>query len=128
MPSDHVYIIRQGNTRLFKIGVSNNPQRRLKNLQTGNPHPLKVVLSVPCVGISAYEAEALIHRHLGKERVLGEWFEIASDDRVVAIAQSMLNSLPTANTKEELKLPDVPTHTPSGVTREQERKPGSHVI
>ena len=132
MPADQVYIIRQGDTRLFKIGVSNNPMRRLKNLQTGNPHPLKMMFSVACHGLSAYEAEALIHRHLSKERVKGEWFDIQSDDRVVSIAQCMLNALSgkedDVKTKDDERdilsqLPDVPTHEPRRTGQKTPREP-----
>lgn len=101
MPIDHVYIIRQGTTRFFKIGVSNNPQNRLKNLQTGNPHQLKLVFSVPCHGISAYKAERIIHTYLHRDQVKNEWFNINTDDRVIFIAQAMLNSLPAATTSEK---------------------------
>jgi len=89
-----IYIIRQGNSRIFKIGVSKNPTQRCKSLQTGNPHGLKVIFTVPCNGVSAYQAESLIHNHLKTEKVKGEWFIIESDDRIVEIAQTMLNTLP----------------------------------
>lgn len=89
---DYIYIIRQGDTRLFKIGVSNNPERRLKNLQTGNPHDLKILKQFRC-DVPAYGAERIIHAHLKDMHARGEWFDIPTDDKVVSVAQAMLNAL-----------------------------------
>lgn len=38
-----VYLIRMGKTRYFKIGIAQNTEERVKDLQTGNPEPLHVV-------------------------------------------------------------------------------------
>jgi hypothetical protein len=39
-----IYIMQCGN--YIKIGVSDNPERRIKDLQTGNPFEIKLLLSV----------------------------------------------------------------------------------
>ena len=93
MKPDYIYIIHQGESRLFKIGVSNDPKRRLRALQTGNPHPLTLLRAFKCSTMSAYRAEAAIHQHLAASRRKGEWFEIDTDDRVVAIAGAIINAL-----------------------------------
>ena len=38
-----IYIIRHGNQRIYKIGISDKPEKRVKQLQTGNPYPLKII-------------------------------------------------------------------------------------
>ena len=40
-----LYIIRCGDSDLFKIGISKYPEKRLKQLQTGNPHILKILFT-----------------------------------------------------------------------------------
>lgn len=85
--SSCIYIIRQGSSRLFKLGVSKCPEQRLKTLQTGNPAKLKLLFTVPCT--DAFKVEAIVHDHLKDHRVLGEWFHIESDDKVVEVAQAI---------------------------------------
>jgi len=116
MPKDHLYIIQQRGSRLFKFGVSNNPKRRLQTLQTGNPQPLSLLVSFPCDGVSAYAAEAVIHRHLGSEHVKGEWFRIASDDRVVELAATIQKAVTQPCAPRVELPPDAPT-TPPGRPR-----------
>jgi len=87
-----IYIIQQGMTRLFKIGVSKNPEVRLRNLQTGNPHTLHLLKTFPC-RVPAYKAERIIHNHLSHVHVRGEWFQIPTDDAVVNLARVLIKSL-----------------------------------
>ena len=55
-----------------KIGFSTNPQARVRELQTGNPRPLRLYYSRP----GTLEDERAIHnRHIDKN-VLQEWFLI----------------------------------------------------
>lgn len=87
---DYIYLIQNGDTRLFKIGVSNKPKRRIKSLQTGNPLTLTLVCTIACVNVPAYRAEAIIHNHLKKHRVGGEWFSLTNDQiiRLVRVMQA----------------------------------------
>lgn len=58
-----------------KIGISKHPEKRLKQLQTGNPHPLKLE------GVFHVEDyyEKRLHYLLRnfKARHKGEWFNIS---------------------------------------------------
>ena len=45
MNNDDLYIIQSDKTGMIKIGRSKNPQKRLKQLQTGNPNKLKLIAS-----------------------------------------------------------------------------------
>ena len=45
MNNDDLYIIQSDKTGMIKIGRSKNPQKRLKQLQTGNPNKLKLSAS-----------------------------------------------------------------------------------
>ena len=68
-----LYIIQANTSGAFKVGRSNNPEQRLKSLQTGNPYPLRLLLVVPGKG----HLEASIHRRLERGKTHGgeEWFD-----------------------------------------------------
>lgn len=73
----YVYIIQSGDRPKspIKIGVSSNIDKRVSDLQTGNPHPLKVMAAIECRDKKdAYKLENLIHRKLTRYRMKGEWF------------------------------------------------------
>ena len=75
-----IYLIRSQEESYYKIGISNNPIKRLKELQTGNPTQLKIISAYP----SEYAnlIEKTLHRrysHLKKE---GEWFYMSNENEV----------------------------------------------
>src|SRR4030042_5168 len=41
-----LYFVHQKGTNLFKIGVSNNPEARLKALETANPNDLELFIII----------------------------------------------------------------------------------
>jgi len=43
MKSDDLYIIQSDVTGMIKVGRSKNPDKRLKQLQTGNPNKLRLI-------------------------------------------------------------------------------------
>lgn len=76
-----VYIIKgEGDT--YKVGRSKNPNKRLKQLQTANSIPLKIVTTFETEDDTQLERE--IHKMLsshipGRQQPLsGEWFELSS--------------------------------------------------
>lgn len=72
-----IYLIR-GNDGMYKIGIAKNPQKRLKQLQTGNSDELKIVETYQTNNAS--QLESILHNHYayGKER--GEWFDLSIAD------------------------------------------------
>ena len=71
---EYIYVIGMETTNFYKIGCSNNPLERLKNLQTANPLPLNVVAIFTSTDMYSYESK--IHEFLTEYRRKGEWFEI----------------------------------------------------
>lgn len=75
----YVYFIQEtgkGN-KPVKIGYSNDPERRLTDLQTGNPRKLKLSISLPFESESlAREAEQTFQWLAAKKHrsLEGEWF------------------------------------------------------
>ena len=70
MKNDDLYIIQSDVTGMIKIGRSKNPEKRLKQLQTGNPNRLKLIATFKGQGWK----EKLIHEDLKRWRKKGEWF------------------------------------------------------
>tara|TARA_B100002019_G_scaffold291356_1_gene311314 strand:+ start:10978 stop:11289 length:312 start_codon:yes stop_codon:yes gene_type:complete len=71
--SQHLYIIQSDKTGSLKIGRSKDPEKRLKQLQTGSPYSLRLILIIENSG----HMEKQLHNHLKryKERRRGEWFD-----------------------------------------------------
>lgn len=74
-----IYAMQGINGGCIKVGCSNDPAKRLVELQTGSPHKL-VILGVVA---APDEAERNIHRYLGKgwhsDWSHGEWFYPTKD-------------------------------------------------
>lgn len=83
MEQDYIYVYfittdKKGNTPI-KIGVSANPESRLKELQTGNPFKLIIIKTVPCLTKNAAHAlESSLHEltRVTNKKMNGEWFRI----------------------------------------------------
>lgn len=66
-----IYFITEKGSHYVKIGYSEDPVKRLKELQTGNPRKLKILGILP----GLFEAEKGYHEAFSKYRVQGEWFK-----------------------------------------------------
>lgn len=75
MAGRHLYIIQSKTTGSIKIGRSDDPDRRLKQLQTGSPYTLRIILVMKNEG----DRESRLHRHMANHRTRhthgGEWFD-----------------------------------------------------
>ena len=58
----------------LKIGISNNPERRLKELNIGNACKLKLVY-IKEASLPGYQDETLLHQAAIQRRIKGEWFK-----------------------------------------------------
>lgn len=65
------YVIFDG--RLYKIGVSENPELRLRQILVGNPHA-NLILKTKNV------TEKFLHAYFADKRVSREWFELSDKD------------------------------------------------
>lgn len=75
-PSAYVYVVKQGHgSGFYKIGASKDVDARLRQLQTGSPLPLKIVVRVPATNMKhALRMEREMHHKLRAYRLNGEWF------------------------------------------------------
>jgi predicted GIY-YIG superfamily endonuclease len=74
----YIYIIQMKGTLYYKIGVSNNLNKRLSTLQTGNPIKLYIVRYY-LIYTDANRLEKLIHSYLSEYHIHLEWFCISVD-------------------------------------------------
>ena len=65
----YVYLIEAGN--IYKIGFSNNPEKRLYQIQTSNPHQCKILFKI-ADPLGSLEKD--LHKQFAKLRLNGEWF------------------------------------------------------
>ena len=65
---------KKDKVRFIKIGISNNPSKRLKQLQTGCPFPIKIIKKFEVS--NAEEIETALHNKLSFYNSSGEWFMI----------------------------------------------------
>ena len=75
----YVYIIQSGHKKNspVKIGMSDDPEKRIKQLQTGNPLELRILLSIRCKSREhAFSLENTLHSLLASSNIMNEWFSM----------------------------------------------------
>lgn len=77
----YVYIIENQDNGAIKIGVAQNVEKRLKQLQTGSVSELEMVYrSILCS--NAFEVEKFMHEKFKDKHIRGEWFNL---DKTIVI-------------------------------------------
>ena len=72
LPDMFVYAIREKDTGNVKLGISRDPQQRLRQLQTGNSSELELVAYRKAE--NRFADERAIHADADAYRLRGEWF------------------------------------------------------
>lgn len=70
-----VYLMSNG--RYYKVGVTNDPERRRKEIEKASGYPIDITLTV--YADDPYTVEKDIHNMLFAFRVEGEWFNLPAD-------------------------------------------------
>jgi len=83
MTDTQLYIIGNDEEKTYKIGISNNPDSRLKSIQTGCPFPLSLIKQYN-LGGHASSVEKIVHHFLESNNnvksMVGEWFSCSVKD------------------------------------------------
>jgi hypothetical protein len=74
----NVYVIKCN--EFYKIGMSDNPKRRLMELNTATPYTITLVKVIPSDRASELEYE--LHKEFEGCRIKGEWFRLSKFDLV----------------------------------------------
>lgn len=89
MTVSFIYIIG-GDAPPYKVGISRDPKRRLKSLQTGHPYPLTLhSVTETCVSKTKL-LETVIHRHLKMYKTNGEWFNVELNDLLLEVDYAII--------------------------------------
>jgi len=72
---EYVYLIKSLENGYYKIGMSKNPIKRIKQLQTGNSSKLKLIETYQTEYAS--HIEKTLHRRYSYLRKEGEWFDFS---------------------------------------------------
>jgi hypothetical protein len=75
-----IYLIQNLETSRYKIGISKNPTKRIKTLQTGSGEELKLINTYETP--NARKIESILHNIYESKRTIGEWFEISLTEEV----------------------------------------------
>lgn len=95
--SKQIYIFQNEMYPILKIGMSDNPLKRMKQVQGGAGFPLTLVYESEPV-INPATVERLIHKELKDYRKGGEWFEID-----IKAAKKIIEKILTVCIKGEYK-------------------------
>jgi len=74
VPDMHVYAIKNTVTGAIKLGISRDPQARIRQLQTGNDCRLELIATRPAV--NRFADERALHVKHADYRISGEWFDL----------------------------------------------------
>ena len=81
-----VYIIENVDNGAIKIGVGNDPNKRLKQLQTGSVSELELVYQSN-VCSNAFDIEAECHHHFEEYHIRGEWYDVSKNEVINYLEQ-----------------------------------------
>lgn len=88
----YIYLIHMENTTFYKIGMSLDPEIRMRTLQTGNPHPLYLLNTQAVQDMRSAEVD--LHRKFETQRVpnlsVREWFDLSDETGEVNTAFATL--------------------------------------
>jgi hypothetical protein len=88
MKKSYVYIITNGED--LKVGVSYDPEKRLKQLQTGNSKKLRIVSKFEVEKRDVFKMEKEAHaKIIGFYQKRGEWFKGAMEFHVNLILDTI---------------------------------------
>lgn len=84
-----VYVIGASGSPVAKIGVSADPERRLRQIQSMSPLQLEILWTCP----GGYPLEGRLHAQFRAYRSHGEWFDFQDLDPVKAVQDAVSEAL-----------------------------------
>ena len=92
---EKVYVMKSGDA--YKVGVSVEPETRLRHLKIGNPY-LKLVYQSQELS-NGYAVETLIHKNLNSYKISNEWFTGIDENKIICIVNEIVSSNGKAKNK-----------------------------
>lgn len=85
MSTNIIYILKvtEEEKDIFKIGITNKIEKRLKNIRTGNHRKVELLFTEEISeGIKIRDLENWLHSVFGDTRLEGEWFSDLSEKEI----------------------------------------------
>ena len=92
---EKVYVMKSGDA--YKVGVSVEPETRLRHLKIGNPY-LELVYQSQKLS-NGYAVETLIHKNLNSYKISNEWFAGIDENKIICIVNEIVSSKGEAKNK-----------------------------
>jgi hypothetical protein len=89
MTTSFIYIIGSDQAP-YKVGISRDPKKRLKTLQTGHPFPLQLHYTKETDICKTKLLETVIHRHLKLYKTSGEWFDVILANLILDVEYAIM--------------------------------------
>lgn len=70
----YVYVAQEEYSKRFKIGISKNPDKRVKALNIGNPEKL-IIVTMFKAEEAGHLSETKMHKYFSEYHLRGEWFD-----------------------------------------------------
>ena len=86
-----------------KIGFSVEPEKRVKQLQTGHSKPLVLFYKEAVLPDKVRALERIIHKTLARYKTSGEWFSLLPDEAVAEIRHAIIRYGDVDNLALQLK-------------------------
>lgn len=80
-----LYVIAGYREGPVKLGFSADPERRVKQLQTGHAEPLYLFHQEPIMADRARLYEGLLHRDIRHHRMRGEWYNLTVEQAIAHV-------------------------------------------
>jgi hypothetical protein len=85
MLDQFMYVIASNALGPVKLGISADPDQRVRELQTGHPEPLKVLHREPVDVERVRLFERLLHRDNSHHRLRAEWFNMTVEQAIAYV-------------------------------------------
>ena len=69
-----VLYLMENSNNLNKIGISNNPTRRKRQIELASGTRVRIIKCWHTLDAKAFEVEQYLHRLFSRRRLQGEWF------------------------------------------------------
>jgi hypothetical protein len=92
----NIYVIASSKTNSgpVKIGISNQPEKRLKQLQTAFPEKLEIkYIEKLETKLKARELEKYLHKDISHLKSHGEWFNISVEEAIKYVQFTIITYL-----------------------------------
>lgn len=75
---NELYVVQCGQFPYYKIGIAKNAHERIKLIQTFNPFPIIIVITVKTTGVTILET--FLHQKFKKQWLYNEWYILTNKD------------------------------------------------